>query len=97
MTATCRTSSIPSLTRYGYCPIPPPRTDSTEAPEIQSGAAYGFAEDAVIAGYVRANENIALTRSHVSLGSKQDRRRTAPGFLRIVPDRASDCYRRATR
>jgi hypothetical protein len=62
------------LTEDGYLPDSGARGDVDTAPEMQlMGRLMGSPEDAVVAGDVRANENIALTSVHTLFAREHNR------------------------
>ncbi len=62
------------LTEDGYLPDSGARGDVDAAPEMQlMGRLMGSPEDAVVAGDVRANENIALTAIHTLFAREHNR------------------------
>jgi peroxidase len=62
------------LTEDGYLPETGARGDVDAAPEMQlMGRLMGAPEDAVVAGDVRANENIALTAVHTLFAREHNR------------------------
>ncbi|HKP89019.1 MAG TPA: peroxidase family protein [Thermoleophilaceae bacterium] len=61
-------------TAGGYLPTAAARGDSGSAPEMAAeGALAGHPQDAVVAGDVRANENIALTAVHTLFAREHNR------------------------
>ncbi|MDX6583890.1 MAG: peroxidase [Solirubrobacterales bacterium] len=62
------------LTADGYLPTASARGDAATAPEMAvDGALAGHPHDAVVAGDVRANENLALTATHTLFAREHDR------------------------
>jgi hypothetical protein len=62
------------LTPDGYLPTAAARGDASDAPEMAvDGALVGHPGDAVVAGDVRANENLALTATQTLFAREHDR------------------------
>ena len=73
------------LTEDGYLPDSAARGDADAAPDMQlMGRLAGSPEDAVVAGDVRANENIALTAVHTLFAREHNR------IVSLLPNELSE-------